>query len=307
MTAASLRSTIRTTIWPWRYHILLLLSTFSGSWASILGRIAQGEGVPTVYIITFRQTMGALVLAPFVLHYYQNELRALGKREIIFAAIAGFWFAVHLLFGFEGLKHTSVLVNNVLGGTTPLWIALLEVSLLKSKLGKWVWIGLFVTISGGLIIALAGSGETSFGDNPSLGIFLSIGSALAGSLYAIMGRESRSRMPFLPYMWLVFVFASITTLVVVLLTGTPMIGYSSTGYIALALLVLIPQLVGHITFNLVLRHLSATYTAVIGQIGVITSAILAFFLFTELPGAIQLPGSLIIIIGITLVNLGQER
>lgn len=41
MTAATLRSTFRTTIFPWRYHLLLLLGAFTGGWASILGRKAK--------------------------------------------------------------------------------------------------------------------------------------------------------------------------------------------------------------------------------------------------------------------------
>jgi drug/metabolite transporter (DMT)-like permease len=307
MTAASLRSTVRTTLFPWRYHILLLLGVLTGGFAAILGRIAQGEGVPTVYMIAFRQTMSALVLTPFVLHYYQAELRTLHRREIIFAAVAGFWFAVHLLAGFEGLKHTSVMVNMVLGGTTPLWIALLEVWVLKNRLNRWVWIGLLITLGGGIVIALAGGGDTGIGDNPSLGTALSIGAALAGSLYAIMGRQSRARMPFLPYIWLVFSFASLTTLVAVALTNTPVIGYTPVAYIALILLVLLPQLIGHVTYNLVLRHLSATYTAVVGQIGVVISVVLAFLILAEIPAALQLPGSILIVIGVTLVNLGQTR
>jgi len=37
------------------------------------------------------------------------------------------------------------------------------------------------------------------------------------------------------------------------------------------------------------------------------SAILAFVIFAEIPGALQLPGSLAIVVGITLVNLAQTR
>ena len=287
MTAASLRSTLRTTIMPWRYHLLLLLGAFTGGWASILGRMAQGEGVPTVYIIAFRQLMSALVLTPFVLHYYRAELGQLRRREILFAAIAGFWFAIHLLIGVEGLKHTSVLVNMVLGGTSPLWIALLEVSLMKHRFSKWVWIGLLFTLGGSIIIALGG-GNSGLGDNPGLGSLLSIGAAVTGSLYAIMGRESRKRLSFMPYIWMVFSFAAATSLIVVVFTGTPVSGYSVAGYIDLALLVLLPQLVGHLIYNYVLRHLSATYTAIVGQFGVIMSVVLAFFIFSEVPGALQL-------------------
>jgi drug/metabolite transporter (DMT)-like permease len=129
MTAASLRSTFttfRAALMPWRYHVLMVVGSIAGSWAPILTRLAHDEGVPSLFLVAFRQIVAALVLTPFVLHYYRAELRGLRRREIAFAALAGFWFAVHLMAGFEGLNHTSVLVCNVLIGTTPLWIALVR-------------------------------------------------------------------------------------------------------------------------------------------------------------------------------------
>jgi drug/metabolite transporter (DMT)-like permease len=122
-----------------------------------------------------------------------------------------------------------------------------------------------------------------------------------------MGRESRARMPFLPYMWLVFSFGSITTLIVVFVTRTPLTGYSPAGYFDLLMIVLLPQLVGHLIYNLVLRRLSATYVAVVSQLGVLMAAVLAFLIFAEIPGVLQLPGSLAVLVGILFVNLGHTR
>ncbi|MBZ0284905.1 MAG: DMT family transporter [Anaerolineae bacterium] len=292
---------------PWRNQIMLLIAVFAGAWAPIFGRIAQKEHIPTTVIIAFRLVVGALVFTPIVLNYYKPELRKLTRRQILFGAGAGIWMAIHLILGFTSLEHTSVLVSSVLGGTSPIWIALIEVRILKVRMSHLVWFGLMATFTGGLIIALSSTGDFSLGDNPGLGIFLSIISAFAGAIYIILGRQSRNGIPFLPYLWMVFTFGAIFTMIVVVATGAPVIGYSSEGYFALTMLILLPQLIGHTIFNYVLRSLSATYVSVVGQLGVIMAAILAFFLFQEIPAALQLPGSIAIIIGITLVNLGQTK
>lgn len=292
---------------PWRNQILLLIAIFVGAWAPIFGRIAQKEHIPTVVIIAFRMVAGALAFTPIVLNYYQPQLRKLTRRQILFAAGAGLWMAIHLVLGFASLEHTSVLVSSILGGTAPIWIALIEVRILKVHLKQIVWIGLLLTFVGGLIIALSSAGDINLGDNPTLGIVLSVISALAGAIYIILGRESRKGIPFVPYLWMVFTFGGIFTMVVVVATGAPVVGYSGEGYFALLMLIILPQLIGHTIFNYVLRVLSATHVSVSGQFGVVIAAVLAFFLFQEIPAPLQLPGSIAIIIGITLVNLGQTK
>jgi drug/metabolite transporter (DMT)-like permease len=172
---------------PSRYQIVLLISVVTGSWAAIFARIAQHENVPTIVIVAFRLTVGALVLTPFVMRRYRDQLYRLRRKDILFTAFAGFWFAIHLTSGFASLEHTSVLVSSVVGGTIPLWIALLEVFFLKARLNQTMWLGLGVTLVGGIIIALAGSHDTSLGNNPMLGSLLSLMAAGAGAVYAIGG------------------------------------------------------------------------------------------------------------------------
>jgi drug/metabolite transporter (DMT)-like permease len=85
------------------------------------------------------------------------------------------------------------------------------------------------------------------------------------------------------------------------------VGYSGKAYLAMIMITILPQLFGHITYNYALRHLPATYCSVVGQLGIIIGAVLAFLFFHEVPNALQLPGSAAILMGIGLVNLGQMR
>ncbi len=292
----------------WRGHIALFVAVVSGSGAAIFVRFAQHEGVPSPVIAAFRLTLGALILTPYIIQRHQTDLRQMTRREVVFSALAGFWLAVHLTAINLALEHTSVLVSSVLLGTGPLWIALMEVYLLKIHLRNTVWYGLFVALLGGVVIALSGNdGGITFGHNPVLGAALACVAAVLSAAYAITGRKMRARVAVLPYIWLVFTCASVTSLLMVFFSRASVFGYSLDAYFWLILLTLVPQLVGHGAWNYALGHLTATYISVVGQLGIVISAVIALLIFHEIPGLLQLPGSLAIVVGVTLVNLGQSR
>ncbi len=288
-----------------RVQILLLFGTFAGAWAAIFGRIAQYHGMPTPVIISFRMLLAAIIITPFVWKHHRHELLKLNKRDVLIAAGGGLWFGIHLMSGFEALKHTSVLVSSVLGGTLPIWVAVMGVYILRTRLSRIIWIGLMITLSGGIIITLAGSGDTSLGDNPLLGSGLALMAAVAGAIYAIVGRRSRDKMSYLPYLWLAFTFGGLTSLSLVLVGGQSIAGYDPTAYFYIIMLTILPQLIGHGVYNYALRQLPATFVSVVGQLGIIISAVLAYLFFREIPSILEIPGSIAIIVGITLVNLNM--
>ena len=72
------------------------------------------------------------------------------------------------------------------------------------------------------------------------------------------------------------------------------------------LLAVLSQLIGHSGMNYALRYLPATIIGVSAQLIVISSAILAFFIFAEIPTIFQVIGSGIIIIGVIFAIRGQN-
>lgn len=291
----------------WRIQMLMLVGIFAGSWASIFGRIAQHEGVPTPVIIAFRMTLGAVLLTPYVLRNHMAEIKLITRRQILFAMLSGFLLAIHLMTGFASLEHTTVLISTVLTGTSPLWIALIESTVFKTRLSSLVWLGLTVTLIGGVIISVSGGMDLSLGNNPHLGILLAIFAAIASAFYSLMGRQSRHGVPFMLYLWLLFAFGGLVALITSASIQAPLTGYSDKAYFSLIMLTLLPQLISHTIYNYTLRRLSATYVSVVGQLNIIGSSALALLLLNEVPTPLQLPGSIAVILGITLVNLGKIK
>jgi len=81
-------------------------------------------------------------------------------------------------------------------------------------------------------------------------------------------------------------------------SGQSPLGYSGMTYVWILLLALLPQLIGHTTFNWILRYLPVTLVAITTLGEPIGSAVLAYFILKELPAYLTLFGGVLILIGI---------
>jgi drug/metabolite transporter (DMT)-like permease len=290
---------------PFHVYALMLFGTFVGAWAPIFGRFAQQEGVSTPVLIASRMILGVLLFAPWVLARHWRDLMNIEWKDLMTTAITGLWMSIHLLAGFEALQHTTILVTNVVGATLPIWIAILEVRILRTRLSRSVWMGLVISLIGGIIFALSGTSDRTLGNNPLLGIILGLVAALAGAIYAIVGRNSRNHISLTTYLWLVFASGAICCTALVAIQRHSFVGYSPEGYFHILALTISAQIIGHGVYNFVLRRLPATFTAVSGQLGSVIAPILAYIFFREVPSLLQIPGAITMLTGIIVVNLGR--
>ena len=83
--------------------------------------------------------------------------------------------------------------------------------------------------------------------------------------------------------------------------GQGFLGLSPMTCLWIALLALVPQLLGHTSFNWALRYLPASLVAVALLGEPIGSSALAFVLLHEVPGPVTLGGAALILAGIAVV------
>lgn len=290
----------------WHAYAAILIGVFATSFAPVWIRYAQAEGVPTLVIVAIRMSLSPLLLTPIVLARYSREIRQFSRRDILLGALAGFWLFVSFFSFLAAIEHISLMLNEVLGNSSALWVALMEILFLKATLKRSVWFGLVLALVGCTVIGLSSSGEVGMGHNPLLGGALSLAGAITYAIYLVTGRSLRARISFVPYIWLVFGFTGLFSLMTLGITRTPITGYTPNGYWYILLMVLIPQLVGHSLVNYSLRYLSATFISVTGLMTVITSGLYGWLLFQEIPAIIHIPASLAILAGVVLVSRGQS-
>ena len=292
----------------WYPYIILGIGIMAGSTGPIFVRLAQAEGVPSAIVTAFRFLIASLLLTPLVLQNHMEEIRRLRRRDFAIIIAAGTIFSIQLTSNFEAFRHTSLLVAGVLVGSVPLWTALVERFIQRIRFHGAVWLGLFLALSGGILIAFSGSSAVVRpNENLLLGGGLALFGAVLGAGYLIMGRSVRHRVSFLPFLWLVFIGGAVIASATALVSGLSFAGYSAEGYLWVALATLFPQLIAHGAFNYALAYIPATLIGMSGQMVSAISAVAAFFIFQELPAPLQIVGSLVIAVGVALAIIGQAR
>lgn len=293
-----------------RAYSVLILGIISISLSAIFIRLAQAESVPSALISAGRMFLATLILTPALLSDKNNisQLKQLNLKEFGLIFISGFFLALHFIAWVTSLEYTSVLISGVLVTSSPIWVALLEVFVLRAKLPRLVIIGLGVALIGGVIIGLSG-GDTSIGtgEQSLFGAGLATLGAITVAVYMIVGRRMREKLSLTPYIWSVYGVSAIVLCVYILITQTPVAGYSVAGYGWIVASALVPQLLGHSSLNYVLGYLPATYVSLSTQTEPIISAIAAYFVFQEMPGVLQIIGGAIIMCGVILATFGKQE
>jgi len=286
---------------------IVLLIIFSAGMTPIAIRYTQAEGVPSLVILFIRLWLITFALLPLVLTRYRDDLFGMTARQWTFSLMAGFWLAMNLFMLFLSLEYTSVLVTSVLRRTTPALIVLPEIFLFGAIFSRRFWLSLVMTLIGVVMVGVGGLTAIEAGSNPLLGAGMASFGAVCFGIYLLIGRRLNNAIPPLVYSFVVFFSAAIVTTFFIIVTQTPVTGYSTAGYLWTLWVTILAQVLGHIPINIALQKFTATAMAIILQIGVVLSAVFALFLFGEIPSVLQIIGSVLVIVGVTVTTIEQTQ
>lgn len=288
------------------------------STASILIRLAQ-QDAPSIVIAAYRLGLATLILAPFGLRRSLREVRGLNRGQARDLILSGVFLAFHFAAWITSLELTSIASSVVLVTTTPLWVAIFSPLILGERSRREVWIGLSLAIVGGSIVALKGACQFDPTGFSCLGLqgqlagraLLGNGLALFGAWmaagYMIAGRRVRPHYSLVSYTFIVYGISAAFLLLFVLVSGQPLSGYPPVTYLWFLLLGIIPQILGHSSFNWALRYLPAAFVslALLGE--PVGTTILAVLILRENPAMIELIGGAMILSGIYLASRQEPR
>ena len=265
-------------------------------------RFAQ-PGAPSLTIAAGRLALATLVLAPLALARHRAALTRLTARQLGLALLAGAFLAAHFALWITSLEHTTVASSVVLVTTTPLWVGLLAPVFLREPLTRRVALGILLALAGGILVGLgdAGGGTVATRGGALLGDLLALGGAWAMAGQLMIGRRLRADLDLVPYIFLVYGAGAAFLLLLMAAAGQGFLGLSPMTCLWIALLALVPQLLGHSSFNWALRYLPASLVAVALLGEPVGSSALAWGLLHEVPGPVTLGGAVLVLAGIAVV------
>jgi len=274
------------------FVVMILIAIAAVSTASIFIKLCDA---PALVIAAYRVVIASLVLAPFAIR--RQFWRGLGRSEISWLVLSGIFLSLHFAFWIASLKFTSVASSVVLVSTHPLFVGL----------GAWLFLGERPgwNLLLGIALSVIGSGLISYGDlalsgKALTGDGLALLGAIMGSGYLLVGRRMRKGQGLLSYVFPVYSTAGVMVILFCLIFREPFFGYSSSTYVFLFLLALIPQLIGHTTFNWALKYLPASLVAVTILGEPVGSTILAYLVLGEGLTPLKMIGGAIILSGILI-------
>jgi drug/metabolite transporter (DMT)-like permease len=297
--------------------LVLFLGIFAVSTSSVFIRLAQREA-PSLTVAAYRLCVASLVLIPWVWQK-KAELKNLKRGQWALLALSGAFLAGHFATWITSLAFTSVASSVVFVTTTPLWVALLSPIFLRERLNARTWSGLSIALAGGILVGLNEACSLSatgficqnlgsfYQGRAFTGNLLALGGAWLAAGYMLIGRKVRPVLSLTGYIGTVYPFAAVFLLLMAFVSGTAMSGFSAEIYLWFGALALIPQLLGHTSYNYALGYLPAAYVAVATLAEPIGASLLAAMTLGEIPTAMEIMGGAIILAGIGLASTKRNK
>ncbi len=218
--------------------------------------------------------------------------------------ISGIALAAHFATWITSLYYTSVASSVVLVSSSPIFVALGARFILREPTRPQLFIGLVIALMGATLISLA---DASSGRNSLWGDMLAVAGAIAVSVYFLAGRILRRQLDTTAYVAMSYSTAALVLLFSALLLQAPLTGFSHQIFGLFILIALIPQVIGHTSFNWALKHLSAPAVAVTTLGEPIGASILAYLLLGEKISGWAVAGGVTTLIGVGIVLLSESR
>jgi drug/metabolite transporter (DMT)-like permease len=280
--------------------LVLAASVVAFSWAGPLIRFSDASALA---ISAWRLLFSVAFLGVMLAFRPESRagLRALSRRDVGLAAIAGVLLALHFWGWIAAVQYTTVASAAVLVSTQPLFVALISMLFLQEAPRRGEWAGLAVAVAGA---AWIGWGDMALGPAALFGDGLALGAALLAAGYYSIGRAIRPKLDIWGYVALVYGIAALVLLAAVLVTpGVPLVrGYAGTDWLVFLGLAAGPMMIGHTGVNYALRYVRA-YMANLAVLGEPLGATLIAWLLPaigEEPGLSLMGGGALILAGVSI-------
>lgn len=278
-------------------YAALIAGILSVSFAATFIRLADAA---PAFIAALRMIIASVLLLPWALSSkdFRREIKELLKRDAVLLGLSGLFLSLHFLLWITSLSHTGVASSVAFVATSPLFVALYSVIVLREGVSKLFWLGLAVSVAGGIIL---GGVDLLDGSGSWVGDVLAIGGALAGAGYFLVGSRLRKSLSLITYIFPVYSVAGIILGLLALSFGITASGIGRNTYFYCFLLALVCQVGGHSLFNWALKSLKATVVTIATLGEPVGASVIALLVLRESPSVSQVIGGGFILAGIFIV------
>jgi drug/metabolite transporter (DMT)-like permease len=210
---------------------------------------------------------------------------------------SGLFLALHFATWIASLDYTSIASSVILVDTIPIWVALFNLALGAGSVSRRMWASVLLSVAGA---AAVGYGDIAFEGDALKGDALAIAGAVSAAIYIMCGKAVRKKLGLVPYIALCYGSAAVFLWGAVLIGGYRLTGFSGVTWGAFIGSAVMSQILGHSSYNWALGYFSAGFVGIMLLGEPIGSAILAYFLFGEVPTPVKFAGFALLLTAIVM-------
>ena len=273
--------------------IMILVGILGISLSSIFVKYSPA---PSVVTAAWRLSWTVILMTPAVLGRKETrrELLAVPRTTALLSLASGVFLAIHFAAWFESLKLTSVASSTTIVCTEVIWVCLGYCLFLKGKITKKAGLAIAVTLLGSVLVAWSDSAR----GHGLRGDLLALAAAVAVAVYTLLGRIVRSSASTTVYTYLVYTACTAALLIMCAVQGHSLTTWGMAAPLVGLLLAVFSTILGHSIFSWCLKFFSPTFVSASKLCEPVVAAILAGFLFGEIPALVQLLGGGLILGGV---------
>lgn len=274
---------------PW---IQLILGAFACSTSAVLIKMTDLD--PT-FLAAARLLLAAAVLSPFWFQakFLKTDTEDVEKPRKRAIALAALFLGLHFVSWNVGARMTlaahATLIVNMVPVVMPivLWLSHRE------AINRAEVIATFISLIG---VGWLGVSDYHFSKAHLQGDLVCLLSMVFFACYLSIGRRNSKNVSILAYVTPVYFYAGLLCLGLAFIRGAIEIPSGREDWISVVGLAIIPTLMGHSLINMALRVIRGQIAAVVNLLQFITSGVLAFWLFNEVPKPVFYGVSLIVLV-----------
>lgn len=282
--------------------IMIVVGVLGISLSSIFVKFSTA---PSAVTAAYRLMWTVLILTPVVFSKKETrkELKSLSKKSVVLSIVSGAFLALHFVLWFESLSHTSVASSTTIVCTEVIWVALGYLFVLKGKLGVKPVVAILITLAGSVLIAYSDSG----GETGLYGDILALLAAVAVAVYTLIGGVVREKVSTTVYTYIVYVSCMAVLLATCLIQGHNIFGFGISAPVVGLLLSLFSTILGHSIFSWCLKYFSPSFVSASKLCEPVVSAIIAMFIFAEIPTFLQIAGAVLVLGGVLFYSFVEKK
>jgi drug/metabolite transporter (DMT)-like permease len=201
------------------------------------------------------------------------------------------------------LRLTSVTASTALVTTTPLWVVLVQ-RLRGRPVSRRVVTGVLVAFLG---VVLVTGVDATVSPTALLGDAMALAGGAAAAGYSLTAETARREMSTSSYSAVANSVCAAGTLVVCVVLGVELVGFSTVTWTEVAVVAVCSQIVGHALLNRAILRAGATTVTLAVLLETPTASLIAWLWLGDVPPVLVLPGAVLVLAGLAVVVTSRRQ